>query len=108
MVVAGPANDCIWPPRQRVPNLVMVTLVPVPVAQAPFSDGHSLALAGVHPGARPVFEVAPPPGRRGIIGDPVLPGTVIIPPIPVTPPPKPPMPPIPFHTPLPALPVAPP
>src|SRR5688500_7470779 len=103
MVVAGPLNVWVWLPRHNVPNLVTVTLVPAPVAQAPFCDGHSRALAGVHPGANPVFVVTPPPGRRGICGVPVLPGTVIIPPVPVTPPPKPPRPPdIPPHTPLPA------
>src|SRR3954467_6273531 len=76
MVVAGKVNEVISPVRHRVPNLVTVTVAPPPVAQAPFTVGHSVALAGVQPGASAVPLATPPPGRCGVIGAPVVPGTV--------------------------------
>ena len=43
------------------------------MAQTPLTDGHSLALAGVQPGASGVLDCAPPPGNRGVAGTPWLP-----------------------------------
>src|SRR5688500_9747111 len=110
MVVAGEVK-VVSSNRHRVPTFFTVTVWPAPVWQAPFRVGHSVALAGVQPGASGVLVCWPPPGRRVTWPTPAppfqVPGPVGMPGL-IAPPP-PPLPAVPLlPAPGPPLPVAPP